>query len=765
MGRLARSLGCTFVVVAAGCAGGDDTPTAVSFDSSVDTFVDTSVDSPDTTVEDSGSADTAVSDAETSEAGCTGALCADGKLCRAGGCVACMTSDECVAADPARRCIDGVCKAAACSPTATPSGCIAAGAVCCVTESSPGTCFSRPSETSCCDDTACAALIKTTKCNLTLHACGCPAPTPGTLHVAPTGVDSSLLRGNGSVSCPFKTIGEALFFASGAAVPMTIVVHADTAGPATYGTGCTGGSPCDVTPLVIPATIDKGLTIKGSGTGAADVLVTGDGGSVFDVRAPSVSFNKLTIRSSRDAAGGGGHGIIYNAPASTTEGTVSDVVIRGKYATSTVAGTGTSILLNNGASPTLGPGLTLEGGLLGINITADARPTVVGSAAAPTLITTFGDNCLRANSTSAIVAAFDIKSAVAGTKSVTIRDCGSRAVSLDNTAAGAKPSTMSGVIIEKTTAGGAFDAIVARTSAALSLDGVDIKNIAGRGIVVDAGLPASKTVISAKNVTITSASGVGALFQGYATVAVDGMVVSQSASIGVQVAGFVDLTAKGLDLRDNAGVALSVSGNSKLTSDGLLITGGVSHGVQLSGSAVVNATNSDIRGTTASAFVVQGFAKATVDGLIARLTKQQSVRILENGELILTKGDVRESVSDGLRCEGSGILKVRESTFLLNKANGVVIVGACEADLGTSADAGLNVFNKTSLRNTTSGLCFAGAGTRPTPSGSTFGCGVAATGCTAGTPLTTVATACAASRDITSATSALSVSTPKCCFD
>lgn len=765
-------------VLGAGC---NDVPIDEEADATppvVDSGLDSSADGAVAEVTPETSADVAETSSDDAadapaDVGCTlGSFCADGTICTAKGCTACASDDECIAIFPMRRCYAGQCKLGNCKPGATPTGCTATDAVCCETETTGGTCFSRAGETSCCDDSACAGLTKYTKCILPQRACGCPPPPAGELHVSPDGVDANPLRGNGSAACPFKTIAEAVNAASTATVATTIQLHVSGAGPTIYGTGCTGGTPCDSSPIYVPSTATRSITFQGKGATPAEVVVAGDGVSVFDVRSPGVGFTNLTIEPKRTGtSGAGGHGIFYGAPAGTTEapeGAVTDVVIRGQYATSVVAGTGTAVVLNGAASPTLGPGLTIDGGFLGVNVIGPARPTIVGSAAKPVVITTIGDNCVRANSTTATVPGFDIKSSD-GTKAVTIRDCGARAVSLDTTAVPTTPSKITNTVIRKTSAGGSFDGVVLRTAGLLDLENVDVINVNGRGLVVDAGSAASRPTLGIKNVVVTAPAGVGALFQGYGTVSVAGLSVATSASIGVQITGFAAVTGATLEAKDSAGVGLSISGSTTFTLDGVKIVSGASTGVNVLGSAVGTLKNVDVRDTLGVGVAVQGLAQTTIDTLLMRNAQSYGVRVLENAQLTLLRGDVRDSLLDGVRCEGTASLKMRRTTTLLNKANGTYILGACEADLGVTADAGLNVFNKTSLKNATSGLCFLGTGARPTPSSSTFGCGNTAAPCTTpgAVPVTylSTATSCTANRDVTASGTMLTIAAPTCCFN
>src|SRR5206468_3845790 len=114
----------------------------------------------------------------------------------------------------------------------------------------------------------------------------------------------------------------------------------------------------------------------------AQVNVTGDGSSVFLVRAKGVGFATMTITPTNLATGNNGsHGIVYDAPLSTAEASVANVTIPGVLANDTTAGTGSGIMFTatSSASPTIGP-VTISGGYHGIFVQGTAAPSLTGTS-------------------------------------------------------------------------------------------------------------------------------------------------------------------------------------------------------------------------------------------------------------------------------------------------------------------------------------------------------------------------------------------------
>jgi hypothetical protein len=225
---------------------------------------------------------------------------------------------------------------------------------------------------------------------------GCTDPTT-VLYVAPGGSDTD--AGNGSSNCPFKTITNALAHvghAGGAGAAQTIELEIGT-----YGAACTGGPPCDTTPIVIA---DAGaLTIRGTQTGG--VVVTGGGTAVFSVTSPAASFETMTIVPTEIGAPGTvGHGILFNAALGTMTPTVTSVQLQLANASmldaGADAGPGTGIVVTGGVSPTVGPGVIISGGYLGIDVSGTSAVTITGTTVSPTIVSGSGgsNGCIRVKS-------------------------------------------------------------------------------------------------------------------------------------------------------------------------------------------------------------------------------------------------------------------------------------------------------------------------------------------------------------------------------
>jgi hypothetical protein len=99
---------------------------------------------------------------------------------------------------------------------------------------------------------------------------------------------------------------------------------------------------------------------------------------------------------------------------------------------------------------------------------------------------------------------------------------------------------------------------------------------------------------------------------------------------------------------------------------------------------------------------------------------------------------------DGLRCDGSSSLKLRDSILDGNARNGLLATDRCALDLGTGIDPGGNELNRTTAKNGLSGLCLLQTSAAAVSlSSSIFGCGYAGAGCvTSGTPVTLSSSTC-----------------------
>jgi hypothetical protein len=333
---------------------------------------------------------------------------------------------------------------------------------------------------------------------------------------------------------------------------------------------------------------------------------------------PGVGFENITVLPTKTGtANAGGHGIVYDAPSSNTEGKIANVTIAGALADATAAGMGTGIYFAGGsASPRIGDGVTIAGGAHGIFVDSTSFPTITGSAGAPTAIRGAGRSCIRVSSISTTTApAIRINSGASTSNYVTVSDCGGPGAILIDTAFGGVTS-----IIDRAT--------ISRGGPNRVFPGIHLLN--------------------SGNARVTNATidGLGA----------DAILAEGSAKLSVKDTSASNTTATG-----------------PYQPAGLLVTGA---------------------------------ANATVVGLTA------------NG-----------NAGDGIKCELNGSISARGSTTLKNGLNGMWITGNCLADLGSTTDGGKNVFNKTSMKNAFSGLCFDSSVALVTASSSTWSCNAIGPGC------------------------------------
>lgn len=547
----------------------------------------------DTSVADSGAADSATtdaaSDAVTTDAtpdadaapACTeGTLCSDKTVCKSGACTACGTDTECSSASAGTLCIAGKCEIAECKPPSA-TGCTTTGSICCATSTSAGKCIAPVTgKTMCCSDTDCAgAPGGLTKCDTATNTCTCPDPTPGTWYVGTTGNDTS---GNGSAACPFKTITKAISKTTGASTASTIILQKATTGVATYGTGCTGGGTCDTTPIAVPSTVTAGLVIKGAGA-AADVVVTGNGNSVFTVAAPGVGFESMTITPTKTGtANAGGHGIVYDYATAGTESTIKNVVVSGTLATSVTAGTGTAIYLKGAAAPTIGTGVSLTGGFHGVRAEGTSAGKITGGpTTAQTIISNFGGACVYVTSTSTTAAPALTASSTSTTSDILVRDCGTSGAIVIDTAFGGPGSSFSGVQILRSTSGPTYPGLHLLSSGIASISSSTITGLLGTGIWAEG----SSKLTSTAGLVVTSNVG-------------GGIIVGGATAASPSGAATADLA--GASVRSNTGDGLLcsvVGGSVKLRNSTFLSNTG--SGLRLAGNCSANlGSSSEFGGNT-----------------------------------------------------------------------------------------------------------------------------------------------------------------------
>ncbi len=384
---------------------------------------------------------------------------------------------------------------------------------------------------------------------------GCAAPVPGEWHVAPTGSDST---GNGSASCPWKTIAFAL---SATKVAANVVLHKGT-----YGFSC-ASPPCDATPIVIAPTVPVGTRIVGQGA-PADVTVRGDTAappagsvaSVFSVAAKGIGFANLTVRPGFAGTSlKGSFGLHYTAPASPgAEGRIENVVISSSRTTLTVPGPAAAIgwATTAGASPTIGPGVTLDGGYMSLAIFGSAAPTITGTAALPTVFKNAGALCIYVDTTSTTTAPrVHVVTDTPGVSTVTLKDCGTVAAVVVETPNATTPSTFDRLTITRTLAGDTFNGLHATIGGGISVTNSRIENLLGDGIYADSGGGAGGLggSFDVKDTTITGGGRHGVQLRASARANIVGLTATANALDNLHCANNAKLKVRGSSLLGSLG--------------------------------------------------------------------------------------------------------------------------------------------------------------------------------------------------------------------
>lgn len=526
-----------------------DTAVDVAVDTALDTAVDTAVD----VVVDTG---------------CTvGSACPGGQVCQAstGGptCQNCTSDTQCAGATSGTICVGGTCQTGACVPK-TDARCGGGAAInCCPATGSIGACVAPVSgRTTCCADADCSGSATLNHCDVATHTCQCPAPTPGTLYVAPEGSDvDSAFGANGSQLCPFKTITHAISKVT--TVSTTIIAQKAKAGttPTIYGAGCTGGVPCDATPILVPNTVTGALLIEGNTGTPSDVVVTGDGNAVFAVNTPFAGFLALTIVPTKKAVIGGvavgGYGIVFDHTGST--GTVSNVTIRGTTPGAAVPGTGDGILLLQTASLPLGPNVIITQMLRGLHVTAGASARLTGAAGAPVDISNTGDACIRVASASAAVTP-SITISGGASNAVMLHDCaGAGALVIDTASIPTSANSIDHLSISRSAAfPGTFDGIHLLNNALANVTNSRIEGVLGNGIVAEGS---ARLILASSSIVGSGKKGI--LMQGSTNLSIPGsassigasVIVDKSTDIGVHISGSATATITGLSSTNATGAA------------------------------------------------------------------------------------------------------------------------------------------------------------------------------------------------------------------
>ncbi|MDB4996284.1 MAG: hypothetical protein JWM74_3716 [Myxococcaceae bacterium] len=342
----------------------------------------------------------------------------------------------------------------------------------------------------------------------------CPSPTAGIVYVGPTGSDTT---GNGSASCPFVTITKALSTTAAASGATTILVTSGSpSAPFVYGAGCTAGAAsCDPTPIQISSAMNKGLVIQGTSSDPTALKVVGGTGAqdvaVFEVSAPDVGFQNLTVSPRRVAAFNGARvpgaiGISFAAAASSgTEASVTNVVIDGIVKSASTESTSSGIAMRGGTSPTVGPGVTIVGGDHSVLVTQSvsgapsvaSKPIITSSVAAPSFFHGSQFACVRIDSTNASATAMP-SATLTSTSSADpgrlhLQDCGGNGgIAVDTVKAGT-PVAVTNTLIDTTgPTAAAFYGVRLQSSAVVALGaGVTVTGIneisPGVGAAIEAG--------------------------------------------------------------------------------------------------------------------------------------------------------------------------------------------------------------------------------------------------------------------------------------
>lgn len=205
------------------------------------------------------------------------------------------------------------------------------------------------------------------------------------------------------------------------------------------------------------------------------------------------------------------------------------------------------------------------------------------------------------------------------------------------------------------------------------------------------------------------------------------------------------------------------------TLDGLHLsyTNGWGPALSTTRAAVVKLTNSSVTGAVYEGIRIEGSGKFTAEG-VSSISNYYALRTVGgNPTTTLTNYTVRQSYYEGITCY-AGMIKMRGVTSLANRNVGVTINGSCIADLGTAADPGNNVFNKTGEKNGAAGLCYSSAAGTLQAGSSTWSCGYTGAGCvTTSVPTRKPQGAtfdCTGDYDIVEATAGLvTAGAPSCC--
>lgn len=340
----------------------------------------------------------------------------------------------------------------------------------------------------------------------------CGEPAPGTLHVAPTGDDS---KATGSEACPFHTITAALKTISSGSPLVTINVA-----PGDYADGCSGGPPCDEVPIVVSG--DRQVTVRGTGKDPSEVRLLGRlylGNSLFEVNDSIATFENLTVIPRADGGEGFRFGGLSKAPTA-----LRNVIILGSIKSWTGYPTGPGVLVYHGADVTIGPGVTISGGVYGVHIIMGSgsdrvpRATIVSAPGARTTIEHTYSACVRIEGLSLNATPTAELTATADTEHVLLSDCGLHGGVFFNVFMNATPP----MIVNRTRiAGGTSSAagIQLLGGASAIVSETTIFGTKGDGIYVDQ----TSALTITKDVTLSTNGSNGVRLRGSAKASITGL--------------------------------------------------------------------------------------------------------------------------------------------------------------------------------------------------------------------------------------------------
>jgi hypothetical protein len=243
-----------------------------------------------------------------------------------------------------------------------------------------------------------------------------------------------------------------------------------------------------------------------------------------------------------------------------------------------------------------------------------------------------------------------------------------------------------------------------------------------------------------------------------------GVVLLDASVVAITNSSISNLTGRGIEADDTS--QLTVTGTN-VTSCGT-VNGFLPGGVVLRTNATATLTGSSIGRNTGHGIACADSALVIVKSSTAGGNTLHGISVSGGCTIDLDGVTASTNTLDGVHCEGLTKLKLRRSVTLANGNNGVFVGGSCAANLGAAGDLGANEYNRTSTRNTRSGLCLTTAATYDAD-GSSWSCdrGNPPGGCAGGTPTSPAVPPlnCATGVDYT-ATAGVVVSTSgaTCCY-